>query len=105
MNAQAPLDINPPAYLTPEQRVTYMEVIRRSHKEVMCQSDGPIVEFVAVTLELCRRTNWEINTNRLGKFLTALERLGMTPASRSKVALARREDAKKKDDPLKEFAA
>lgn len=105
MNAQAPLDASPPAYLTPEQRVVYMEVIRRSHKDVMCQADGPIVEFVAVTLELCRRVNWEINPNVLGKFLAALDKLGMSPSSRSKVALARREDAKKKDNPLKEFAA
>lgn len=101
--ASGPLDPTPPDYLNPKQRACYEEIYRRAHKDVLCTADGPLLEFVACTLTLCRTKQWRVHPNMLGKLMAALVQLGMTPAARGKVApLLREKD--KKGNPLNEFS-
>lgn len=103
--AAGPLDPTPPEYMTPEEGEVYREVIRIAHKDVLCAADAPIIELTARLLYKFRTTDIDdIHPNMITRLMGGLDKLGMTPVARGKVAAAARKE-KDKDDPLNEFVA
>lgn len=103
--ASGPLDPTPPDWMTKNQQDTYIEFTWRAHKGTLCQADRAIIETGAVLLEEFRRTRGQLEDKRLGKLIVILDKLGMTPSSRGKVAiLAANNKEKEQDNPLNEFS-
>lgn len=98
-----PLPPNAPEWMSEHQQDCYLEVIAKMHKDVLSCADGPIVELIACLISEMRLNHGDLSGNKMGRLLSGLERLGMTPSSRSKVQAMPRED--KTENPLDEFAA
>lgn len=107
--ASGPLGDEPPAWMEGAKfaklRATYAEILERAHKGVLCQADGPIVEMTATLLHDFRSTHGQVDDKTLGKLITCLDRLGMTPSARGRVAMLAADKDKDEDNPLNEFTA
>lgn len=89
--------------MTEQQAEAYTEVVSRCHKDVLCVADQMVVEMVACLIAEYRTSPDDMSVNKIGKLFTGLDKLGMSPASRSKVQAMKRDGNEK--DPLDEFAA
>lgn len=98
-----PLSADAPDWMSEHQQDCYREVVSKMHKDVLCSADGPLVEMVACLISEMRTNQGDMNGSKMGRLLSGLERLGMTPSSRSKVQAMPRDD--KPASPLDEFAA
>ena len=99
-----PLPEEPPEWLNEEQAAAYKEIVARCHKDVLCIADTMIVELGATLVAEMRMNGGELSVAKIGRLMSILDRLGMTPSARSKVQAMNR-DEEDKNNPLNEFAA
>ena len=83
----------------------YEEILRISHAGVLCEADGPVVEMVTALLHEFRASRGALDDKGYSKLYAGLDRLGMTPASRGKVALAANKKQDDENNPLREFGS
>jgi phage terminase small subunit len=98
-----PLSPTAPEWMSEDQAHAYKEVVSRCHKDVLCVADTMIVELVAVLVDEMRRRQGDLSVAKIGKLMSGLDRLGMTPAARSKVQAMKRDG--EEESTLSEFVA
>lgn len=96
-----PLTMDPPAWMSDEQGKQYREVVSRCHKDVLCVADVVTVSMVACLTAHFIEQEGEMSIQKMRTLSTLLDKLGMSPAARSKVQAVNR--AKKTKDELDEF--
>ena len=79
------LTFEPPEYFTEPQKDAYVHLVENAHPKVLCQADSAIVELGAMLLAKFREDPDNFSVAKIGKLLSVLDRLGMTPSARSKV--------------------
>jgi phage terminase small subunit len=94
---------DPPAHLSEEVRVCWLEIESLCHSGVLSKGDRLVMEHGSQLLAMLRKENWEVHPTIMIRFESVLGKLGMTPADRSKVSVIKPKENEK--DPYAEFAA
>lgn len=98
----APIKRVAPKWMTKRQQECYIEVIDKSHANVISEADAVLVEMVACLLDEFRDDPRRLSNSNKVLLMTALGRLGMTPSDRSKVAVI---EIPEGADPYAEFGS
>jgi len=100
----APTDAigDPPDWLSPEVNACWREIVALAHPGTLSQADRLIIEHGAQLLATLRGEQWQVHPTLMVRWESFLGKLGLTPADRSKVSVAK---PKPDADPLDEFAA
>ena len=91
----APLG-NPPRSLNKQQKAIWRELVKPVPDGVLTAMDRAHLELACILLARIR--NGDANSADQGQLIKCLTEIGMTPASRSKVSVPKKEKANKWDD-------
>jgi len=93
-------DVGEPAdNLNEHQKACWHDLVGRCHAGVLCAADAPFMEYAAKVWSQIRLSE-EIDPKLGIRFETICARLGMTPADRSKVQVAK---PKENENPFAKF--
>ena len=93
----------PPNYFDDHQRDLWREVVETVPPKVLAKADRLVIEVISRLLEKLREGT--IRGAELNILISCLSRLGLTPADRSRVAIATEKDESGQEDDFANFVA
>lgn len=92
----------PPAWFDGESAAVWIELVTTCHAGTLCAADRLYIEFaVGVVLQMrMAQKQRRFDASLAARYMAVLQKLGLTPADRSRVSVISKDDAA---DPFSEF--